>query len=161
MRKSFKTFFANFATFLILFSVLVAPVQAQTSEWGGVCVGPASDFKTEKGETIDASEVATFQGLECLIANVFTVIITLIGLAGFVMFIVGSFRWMLSGSNSGGAEKARNTMTYAVVGIVVALSAFIIINLIANFTGVQTITRFIIPASDRDIPPFIMPPLAP
>lgn len=152
MRKSLKTFFANFATFLILFSVLVTPVQAQTSEWGGVCVGDPSDLG------VDASEVATFQGLECLIANVFTVIITLIGLAGFVMFIVGSFRWMLSGSNSGGAEKARNTMTYAVVGIVVALSAFIIINLIANFTGVQTITRFIIPASDRDIPPVVVPP---
>lgn len=103
------------------------------------------------GPGVDATDVATVQGLECLIANIFTVIITLIGLAGLVMFIVGGFMWMLSGSNSGNTEKARNAITYAVVGIVVALSAFIIINLIANFTGVQTITKFIIPDSDTGL----------
>lgn len=147
MRNFLKNSLMATMTFLVLMSSSVAPISAQTNEWSGVCVGPESDLG------VDASEVATIQGLECLIANVFVVIITIIGLAGFVMFIVGSIRWMLSGSSSGGTDKARGTMTYAVAGIVVALSAFIIINLIASFTGVETIKTFIIPESSRNIPP--------
>ena len=113
-----------------------SPIFAQTTSWSGICVGGAD------------SDVATIQGLECLIANLFTVIITLIGLAAFVMLIVGSVRWLLSGGNSSNLDKARSTMTYAIIGIVVALSAFIVINLIAGFTGVDTIKTFSIPDSD-------------
>lgn len=113
-----------------------SPTFAQPADWSGVCVGGVEN------------DVATIQGLECLIANVFTVIITLIGLAAFVMLIVGSVRWLMSGGNASSIEKARNTMTYAVIGIVVALSAFIVINLISGFTGVETIRTFSIPTSE-------------
>jgi hypothetical protein len=92
--------------------------------------------------------VATIQGFQCLIGNVLSVAITLIGLAAFVMMIYGSFRYMLSGGNTKGIEDARHTITYAVVGIVLALSAYIILNLIAAFTGVEEITKFEIPDSD-------------
>lgn len=133
----FKRLAFTLFTFLTASALLLSvPAQAaaQSQVWDGVCV--------EEGD------VATIQGLECLIANVFAVTITLIGFAGFVMFIIGSFRWMLSGGSSKGVETARNTMTYAVVGLVVALSAFIILNLIADFTGVGVITKFFIPRSD-------------
>lgn len=128
-----------------LFTVVVAylystsPAFAQTVSWSGVCVGGAGN------------DVATIQGLECLIANVFTVIITLIGLAAFVMLIVGSVRWLMSGGNSSALDKARSTMTYAIIGIVVALSAFIVLNLISGFTGVDTIQEFRIPTSDEGL----------
>jgi hypothetical protein len=130
----------NFSTF-VLFTLLVAqPVSAQQSEWRGACVG---------GPNMD---VATIQGLECLIANVFTVFLTLLGLAGFVMFIIGSFYWLISGGNAKHVETARGTMTYAVAGIVLALSSFIILKLIADFTGVQTILEFRVPRSDWGLP---------
>lgn len=109
--------------------------------WTGlnsVCVG-----------TGNAANVATIQGLQCLIANVFSIAITLIGLVGFVMLIVGAFRYLISGGNSKGTEAGRNTITYAVIGLLVALSAFIILNLISNFTGVNTILNFNIPNSDE------------
>lgn len=141
MRTLLRTLSVNFLAFATIFALVASPVQAQTGEWSGVCVGSATDLG------VDASDVATLQGLECLIANIFTVIITGIGLAGFVMFIVGSIRWLVSGGNSKGIDTAKGTMTYAVVGLVVALSAYIILNLIANFTGVQIITTFSIPVS--------------
>ncbi len=114
-----------------------SPAFAQTTTWSGVCI--AGEGK--------GGDVATIQGLECLIANVFTVIISLIGLAAFLMFIIGSVQWLISGSSSDGTKKARDTFTYAVIGIVVALSAFIVLNLIAGFTGVNIIKEFIIPTS--------------
>ena len=130
----------NLASTLTLLALSAQPVFAQTAAWGGKCVG------SEKGRSDD---VATIQGLECLFANVFLVIIPLIGLAAFVMFLVGSFRWLTSGGDTKHTGEAKQTMTYAVIGIVVALSAFIILNLIANFTGVETIKEFRIPRSNE------------
>lgn len=121
-----------FTSFLItaLFLGRAEHASAQTMPWRWDCVN---------------NGVATIQGLECLIANVFMVIITLTGFSAFIMFIVAGFRWMLSGGNSKGMESARNTMTFAVVGIVVSLSAYIILNLISDFTGITEILRFEIP----------------
>ena len=114
----------------------VKPVHAQQAEWSGVCVG-----------TGGASDVATIQGLECLIANIFTVAISFVGMAAFLMFIVGGFMWLVSGGKSSTLDKAKGSFTYAVIGLVVALSAFIIINMISAFTGVNIIRNFVIPTS--------------
>ncbi len=111
-------------------------VHAQGNQWTGVCVDSHMD-----------KDVATIQGLECLLANVFSVTLTLIGLGGFTMLIIASFRWLASGGNSKQVETAKGTMTYAVVGLVVALSAFIALELIASFTGVGIIRTFSIPRS--------------
>jgi hypothetical protein len=123
----------------MIFFSSVSKVMAftQPSTWTGVCV--AEDLP-------NGDDVATLQGFQCLIANVFSVIFTVIGLAGFVMFVIGSLRWMLSGNDSKGVETAKNTMTFSIIGIVVALSGFIILNLIKSFTGID-VTNFIIPDS--------------
>ncbi len=116
---------------------LPALTQAQTQAWDGVCV------------STEDPEVVTIQGFQCLIANVLSISLTGIGVAGFVMLIVGSMKWMLSGGNAQHLEKAKNTMSFAVVGLIVGLSAFIILNLVAEFTGVKTILQFTIPASTK------------
>ena len=104
-----------------------------------------------KGNCVEYDNVATVQGLGCLLANILSVAITGIGFVGFVMLLVGAFRYLVSGGNSKGTETARNTVTYAVIGLIVALSSFVILNLIAQFTGVETILNFIIPSSDRNL----------
>lgn len=93
-------------------------------------------------------DVATVQGLMCLVTNVLSVTLPLIGIAGFVMMLFGALQWMLSGGNSQSVEKARNSMVFAVVGLILALSSFVIVNLIANFTGIEIIKEFTIPTSD-------------
>ncbi len=132
---------------LLLFVIFVIPGDAHAQvglgyEWKGTCVG---------GTLQDGSpaEVATIQGLECLIANVLSVSMTLIGMGGFTMFIYGSFKWMLSGGDTQAVKSARSAMTFAVIGIVIALSAYILLSLISSFTGVD-VTEFVIPDSTTD-----------
>jgi ABC-type Fe3+ transport system permease subunit len=109
----------------------------------------------QKWEQIDEhcvtkGDVATIQGIMCLLANVLRVALPLIGITGFIMMVYGSLTWLLSGGDSQAVEKARNSMIFAVVGLVLALSSFIIINLLAKFTGVDTIQKFFIPNSDYE-----------
>jgi hypothetical protein len=137
-------FIRGFIVAIAIFASVISPVYAQTQAWSGVCVGGVLN------ENTDASDVATLQGIQCMLANIFTVIISIIGLAGFVMFIVGAFRYLTSGGNSKGTEAAKNTLQFMVIGIVVALSGFIVINLISSFTGIEVITKIFIPDSNSD-----------
>jgi NADH:ubiquinone oxidoreductase subunit 6 (subunit J) len=115
---------------------LVKPVQAQTKAWVFI------------NENCVQDGTATIQGIGCMLANVFSVILTLIGITGFVMIIYSAFIMLTSAGKSQQVEKSRNTITFAIIGIILALSAFIIINIIANFTGVSVIKSFVIPGSE-------------
>lgn len=126
-----------------LFLMTPGKVQAQTQAWTGICVS-----KVDVDGVPTDTDVATIQGFQCLIANVLASFLTLIGIASFVMLIIASFQWMTAGGNSQTLEKAKKTITFAILGIVLALSAFIILNLISEFTGVESIKTFKIPTSD-------------
>jgi hypothetical protein len=114
-----------------------AQAQASTQTWNGVCTNDGM-----------ANGVATIQGIQCVVANILSVAITVIGVAGFVMFVFGAFKILISGSSKG-MEEGRNIISLAVVGIVVALASVVIINLIASFTGVNAIKTFVIPNSSK------------
>lgn len=111
-----------------------APASAQfTQEWKGVCISEG---------------VATIQGLQCLVGNVLQVATAGIGLIGFIMILVGGFKLLLSGDSTKGFDEAKKTIVFAVAGLIIALSAYFIINIIAQFTGVNVILNFKIPNSE-------------
>ncbi len=165
MKKLYLLTFRISAFILPLMMLIFAPVahaQATISWLGTKCVGTSMSIGTvtttsgvvqtnNNNGAADATDVATIQGFQCLIGNVLIVALTGITLIGFVMFVVGAFTYMLSGGNAKGTETAKNTITYAVIGLVVALSAFIIINLISAFTGVKSILNFTIPDSGNTL----------
>lgn len=139
MKSLFHKLSIALSVFLVFLSA-TSPAFAQTSSWSGVCI---QEKTLEDGEVI---QVATIQGLQCLLANVLSTFLTLVGIAAFVMLVVSAFR-ILAGSNSTEMENAKKAITQAVIGLFVAISAFIILNLIAEFTGVKTILNFVIPDS--------------
>lgn len=67
---------------------------------------------------------------------------TFIGLAAFIMLIYGAFLYMTSGSSSKGTDAGKQALTYAVIGIIVGLMSFWILQLISTFTGVKGILDF-------------------
>jgi len=117
---------------------LIPQAYAQTKDWSEISGG------------CTVADTATIQGIGCLIANILSVSLTIIGIAGFVMIVYAAFYMMLMGSNSQGTEKAKNTITMAVVGIILALSSFIIINIISEFTGINLVKNISIPGSGKN-----------
>ena len=53
-----------------------------------------------------------------------------IGIVAVIMLIVGGFRYIFSGGNSTNTTAAKDTILYAVIGIVVALLAYAIVNFV-------------------------------
>lgn len=117
---------------------IIPQAYAQTKEWSEIGTGCVSD-----------SGVATVQGIGCLLANVLSVALTVLGIVGFIMIIYAAFNMMIMGGNSQATEKSKNTITFAIIGVILALSSFIIINLISSFTGIEVIKNFSIPGSGK------------
>lgn len=65
----------------------------------------------------------------------------LIGIAGFVAIIymmIGGFTIVMSSGNQDQVQKGKNTLTYAIIGFLVAMSAYLIVStFLDQFTGVS------------------------
>lgn len=89
-----------------------------------------------------AKNVATIRCLEPLFKNIVQAVVALAGVALFVMLLIGGFHFLFSGGDQKKLEAARGTMTGAIIGIVIIVTAFLILNTIAVFTGVESIKTF-------------------
>ncbi len=74
--------------------------------------------------------VPTLKCLEVVIANLLMISNALILLALFVMFTVGSFKWLTSLGNPDKIESARGTFKWAIIGLIVYVSAYLILRII-------------------------------
>ncbi len=104
----------------------------------------AVDWKTFNGGCLQ-QDAATIQCLEPLFANAIIAIAALVGVALFVMFVVGGFKFLLSGGDQKQLGQAKNTLTYAIIGLVVIVVAFLILRTISVFTGLPGLLKFTIP----------------
>ena len=60
-------------------------------------------------------------------ADIVNVLSVIVGIIAVIMIIVGGFRYITSGGDSGNVSSAKNTLIYAIVGLViVALAQFIV-----------------------------------
>jgi hypothetical protein len=62
--------------------------------------------------------------------TVTNVLLFVIGAISVLMIIIGGLRYVISGGDSSNVTAAKNTILYAVVGLVVALLAYAIINFV-------------------------------
>lgn len=53
------------------------------------------------------------------------------------MIIVGGFRYVISGGDSNGVSGAKNTIMYAIIGLVIVLFAQIIVKFVLTNTKVN------------------------
>ena len=58
------------------------------------------------------------------------VLLFLIGAVSVIMLIIGGIRYTVSGGDSTAVTSAKNTILYAVIGIIVALLAYAIVNFV-------------------------------
>lgn len=129
---------------LIIVLTIQFPAHAQWSSWGN-CSNKQAVYKG----------VVTFQGLECLVQRVLNIAITFIGLGVLVMIVIGAYQLLMSGGDPKGVAAGRQTITYAVLGLILAISSWFIINLIAYVTGANEIKEFnTTPVEQRSSVPF-------
>lgn len=73
---------------------------------------------------------ATADDLLDTVGNIINVILGVLGIVAVVVIILGGFTFITSQGDAGKVMKGRNTILWGVVGLVVALLAFVIVNFV-------------------------------
>ena len=97
--------------------------------------------KDESGKRI-AGDVATLDCVPAVVQNIITALFLFAGIVAVILIIYSGIKFVLSGGDPKQVEAARKVMTYAIIGFVVILLSFAILNLIAYITGVECIKFF-------------------
>ena len=67
-----------------------------------------------------------------LIKNVINTILVVLGMIAVIMIIIGGIRYTTSNGDSGSTKSAKDTILYAVIGLVIAILAFAIVNFVVG-----------------------------
>lgn len=70
-----------------------------------------------------------------MIKTVINTLLYIIGIVAVIMVVIGGFMYTLSTGDSANVTKAKNTIVYALVGLVVAFLAYAIVNWVLKVFG--------------------------
>ena len=87
----------------------------------------------------NAENAASLRDLEVVFAKIVSVILGLAAIALFIMLLVGGFKFITAGGDPKAVESAKKTLTYAIAGMVLTASAYLILRFINVFTGVDVV----------------------
>lgn len=96
---------------LVLFTV---------SSLAALPVGAADLLGTEYGQFTGLGN----RDVRATVGSVIQVGLSLLGIIALVIIIYAGFQWMTAGGNDEKAAEARKTMGYAVIGLIIILSAY-------------------------------------
>jgi hypothetical protein len=120
IKLSFFTSFLGLAAVMLL-SVFFAPHSLATVDL--TMSGGASSAR-------GADQVAALFGASGIFTTLSNGMLFLVGAISVIMVVIGGFRYVVSGGNTANVAAAKNTILYAVVGLVVAMLAYAIINFV-------------------------------
>lgn len=88
------------------------------------------------------ADVATLACIPALFSNVINALFAFSGTVAVFIIIFSGIKFITSGGDAKQVEGARKTLTYAVIGLIVVLIAYFIINIVSYVTGVTCIRQF-------------------
>ncbi len=116
-----------FGASLIMASMLLivgAPVHAQVSVNDSVCEGLSAAGADCGGSTPSGDEIKP------AVQKIIDILSIVVGAVSVIMIIVGGFRYVISNGDSNGLTGAKNTILYAIVGLVVVIFAQVIVRFV-------------------------------
>src|SRR3990167_277109 len=72
--------------------------------------------------------------IDTTIGNIIDLLSVAVGIAAVIMLIVGGFRYVTSAGNQETVKAAKNTILYALIGLVIVALAQLIVNFVLNKT---------------------------
>jgi len=88
----------------------------------------ACDGITAAGGTCATS--GADDGFKKIVTTIVTVLSVIVGAVSVIMIILGGFRYVISGGDSNGVSGAKNTIMYAIIGLLVVIFAQVIVSFV-------------------------------
>lgn len=139
MIQKIKNYFLIASSALMLAVPAVVPVSVH-AECSNIANKVQEGANGASGESISCdTENANGNSISELGRKVVNLFSLIIGVIAIIMIIYGGFRYITSGGASERVGNAKNTLIYAIVGLIIVALAQIIVHFVLNQTG-QAVT---------------------
>lgn len=126
MTQTIKKLITGSVLFALLAAVLVIPgrvLAAPADIQGSLCAGVNLDVR----ENCDPSDADGENRINNLITSVINIFSLVVGVIAVIMIIIGGLKYIMSSGDSNNITSAKNTILYAIIGLViVAMAQFIV-----------------------------------
>lgn len=132
-----KLFFIALSSLGFSLVPIVAPslAMAQTDIQNNLCGGANLQAPGSNADCANINEDAS-EGVNKTVNLIITIFSWVVGVVSVIMIIWGGFKYITSGGESSSVTAAKNTILYAIVGlIIVALAQVIVKFVLGNVTG--------------------------
>lgn len=130
--KKLRTILFGFALTL---GVLVIPLVPKTALADTSNNDPASSIQ-QGVSGVGGGSSANTDDLKALIKTIVNVLLFILGAIAVIMIIIGGIRYTTSNGDAQQVKGAKDTIMYAVVGLVIAVLAYAIVNfVVSSFSG--------------------------
>ena len=126
IKSMLRALLPSIAMAVVVFGVYLAPAV------GAFDSGIQSGAAAARGD----DQTADLFGQTGIFRTITNVLLFILGAVSVIMIIIGGLRYVISGGNSTAVTAAKNTILYAIVGVIVALLAYAVINFVlVSFAG--------------------------
>lgn len=123
MKKYIKQILGSLVMLIGVSTFSISMPVAAVSVWQG-CTGAAAGSAVCDSSKNDSADK--------IITNVINTILVVLGMIAVIMIIIGGIRYTTSNGDSGSVKSAKDTILYSVVGLVVAILSFAIVNFVVG-----------------------------
>ena len=82
----------------------------------------------------DTNEI---NGVWVIVTNIVEIVIQIVGYVAVAFIIIGGFKYITSQGDAAGITKAKDTITRAIVGLVISIVSVLILNLVVGIFGLR------------------------
>lgn len=102
-------------------------------------VGAATPIESGASSARGEGQTSDLFGQAGIFQTITNVLLFILGAISVIMIIIGGLRYVISGGNATAVTAAKNTILYAIVGVIVALLAYAVVNFVlTSFSATGT-----------------------
>ncbi len=121
IKNAIKSFIPTLLTVAFAFALIVTPA-----------VGAVGSIQDGANAARGTDQTANLFGSTGIFQTITNVLLFVLGAISVIMIIIGGLRYVVSGGNSANVTAAKNTILYAIVGVIIAILSYAIINFVLS-----------------------------
>ncbi|MBT3249689.1 MAG: hypothetical protein HN846_03375 [Candidatus Pacebacteria bacterium] len=120
---------------------------------------PSNAYTLEIGEGTGEAAASNFEGILSVAVGGFTLVAVVYFL---FVFLTAAFSWMSAGGDASKVQKARDSMTNGLIGLVILVAAYSIIGVVGTMLGIDILNpgSLLLDLSPNSAPVITEPPAA-
>lgn len=130
--------FATIAAWAVFSLAFVLPAGAQSSSnqiVGGLCQGANLQISDNPSGSCNSNGESVTDKVNRILKRIVNFLSAIIGVVAVIMIIFGGFRYITSGGSDNTVTSAKNTILYAIIGLVIVALAQLLVRFVVKLIG--------------------------